>query len=556
MPTPKKVSITLASARIPLNSRHVRDPVIVQELDLSGPRHISKNDKVADFDTVVPTLIYADNVLPTPTGYKSVNFLQVASAISSTAKLHCLHTVSISPGLTYLYAYVTDSTNSGNNGHWFLSGAGEWEQIFAETVAFSDITAAFISLAIVNGRAFIYFSNVKCMEITAGAVANVTLTGITAANILGCFSSSGYLMLWDETSVYRSSLVSPVDFVPSSVTGAGSESPQDARGDIKLCKRAKGGFIIYTDTNCLYAQYSQDFRTPFIYSEMSGLAGISSPTDVSQDGSQEHLIKSGANFSALIKSDLTTVFHEVTALAAAKLLDTLDLETVIITEEQVYDVSAGLAAIAGGILACSYRGITEEEYEAGADTSNFSHALIYLNSLGRYGKVATPHAFCRQWPFDTAVTFLRIRQLQELIFEDFETQTIEEAFSRESFGRVFGNSIVSFIAANGSASLLWDDVKSTDSDGVVVLGPFQMARGFYTLIAGISAKEASGATCYIGTSNTGETVDRSMLCSGDTAGLYTSFPARVTGANHLICFSGQFDLSSAIVKLLKTGMIR
>lgn len=554
MATPTQVSIALTSARIPLSARHVRDPVIAQKYDLSATRHISKNAKVEEFDSVVPTLLFADNVLPTTYGYKSANYLQVASAISQTAVLHCLHTVSISPGVIYLYAYVTDDSTPANNGHWALRGSGDWEQLREETISFGDPSNKFISLAIINGRAFAYFAFTKCVELGDSSVTDVALTGITASSIAGCFSSSGYLMLWDKVSIYRSSLVSPEDFIPSSVTGAGSESPQDVRGEIKLCKSTQNGFMVYADTNCVYAQYSQDFRAPFVYKEIGGIAGIDTGYDVSTGSSQEHLVKSGAAFSALVRSELTTIFQEVTEAAASKLFDSFDIATGVITEETYSDVETRLASIPGGIFICSYRGI--QDIETDSEAGIFSHALVYSNALARYAKLTIPHAFCAQWPFDTSTTFLRIRQLSDTVLSSYQTSSILQAFSTTTFGRIFGTAIISFIKRDGSAHIIWEDSKVVDSDATLVLGPFELVRGKYTMLTGVMANNCPNAICSVITADSGGSQDRIAILPKSQLGNASEFKTRITGAHHLICFYGQFDLSSVILKLTAGGALR
>ena len=118
-----------------------------------------------------------------------------------------------------------------------------------------SIAGARPTTAIVNGTTYVYFARVGCyyFDFSANQLVAQTLTGLTASSILGITSAVGYMIAWDQASVAWSSLVTPTDFTPSLVTGAGGGSVQGAKGAIVACVPHTTGFIVYTNQNAVAA---------------------------------------------------------------------------------------------------------------------------------------------------------------------------------------------------------------------------------------------------------------------------------------------------------------
>ena len=550
MATSVQISASLSQPGVPILSRQVKLPVIIGKYDINFLKQAGGNEADSDKDTTLPMASFAKNVLPTSNGYKSCGFVSCIDAIHPQQIIQCAIPISLGTGEVYIYAYGTNDTDSSKNGHWVAKQEPDksivWEHLLEESLVFGADTDKLISSAIINGRCFLFFEKLKCMELTAGAIADVTLSGLTETNIIGIIESSGYLLAWDEVTVYRSSLTNPLDFVPSDITGAGSSAIQELRGKLKLLKTTTDGFIAYSDLNAVYAQYSADFREPWIFRGIDNIAGIASKVNSVNSGAvQTHYVHSGSMFAKINKKQVTPVLPELTDALKLRYIEDYDDVTGQIVEDALSEVDVKISAITGGLILFAYKDKNKTSYD---------NIIVYNSQLNRYGKLFLPHAYSCFWPFDTTVIYNNYRFFQEDDFNDHTTETILDLAG--FVADINYNSVISLFTLDGRGVVIYDALASFDA--ALILGPFQFTRNMGCMVTTVIVKVATAATvdCAVLTSYDGDTVERKTILHKKQAGKLVIFSGRVTGTNHRIALTGSFDLSSVVITAIPTHQLR
>lgn len=541
-------SATLAATVMPLLSRHVRQPVMVGKHDINFSRHIDQNPKDEGNDTTVPSLLFGENVVPTTSGYKSVAFTQMMEALDPNEEVILVgvgseadvYTANFIHVLTYnSFTAIYSHYNMWLNGDGVLTYFPPFE---------SGMTAAATgpkpTMATVKGQVFTSFLSVGGLVLfkqsrlgTYGAA----IYGLDTSSVVGVFAASGYLLAWDKNSVYWSALEDPTDFVPSDVTGAGGTRIVDLLGEIKFCKATQGGFIVYGDLNCVFAQASNDFRFPFIFKAIPYLVGISDQNDVSYGASMEHLVKSGSAIYKVSKAQAAPAFQDFYNFLSSKKGERFIDAGYILEEYDLDNTDVMFTVVDGSAIVLSYKSKVADQYD---------YALIDFSSIGRQGKVKVDHAFVITWPFDAVISNLLVSGLEESTIDSLE-ETIVSDWAEAGL-ITEGINVICFVAKDGSMKLLLESADHP-ANGTLILGPFQLAREAMAELTRVEATVATiGATsCAVLTSLTGDRHDRTTdLINSQQLGKKVRYNARVTGLNHSICIQGAFDLSSVLLELV------
>jgi hypothetical protein len=543
-------SATLAATIMPLLSRHVRQPVMVGKHDINFSRHIDQNPKDEGNDTTVPSILFGENIVPTTSGYKSVTFTQVMEALPAGEEVVAVHLAvgeasGVEPySFILLITYGSSLSANGYRYHVF------WQDDFGGIQSIVDNgfgTAAYdgpkISVATIKNRTFSLFDTVGgnfYFEHTYIGMFSASMYGLPA-EVRGIFAASGYMLAWDDSSIYWSALEDPTDFVPSDVTGAGGTRIVDLLGRIKFCKATQGGFIVYGDLNCVFAQASNDFRFPFIFKAVPYLVGIADRNDVSYGASMEHVVKSGSAIYKLSKAQVTPAFQDFYTFLSSKKGERFIDEGYILEEYPLDNTDVMFTVVDGSATVLSYKSEAAEEYD---------YALIDFSNLGRQGKVKVAHSFVITWPFDSVVTSLLVTGLGDDLVSEFEETLVSEL--GESYTITEGINVICFVAKDGSMKLLLD-LADAPANGTIILGPFQLVRENTAELTRVEATVATigGTSCAVLTSITGDRHDMATdLLSKTQLGKKVRYNSRVTGLNHSICIQGAFDLSSVLLELV------
>jgi hypothetical protein len=494
--------------------------VIVPGPDNTFNRSLVSQEDV-DRDVGVPTIYYCHNVLPAPYGFNSVGYEEIIPALytATTAFTEAV----------LLRANALSATNNGPKFYFspqlagthytFVLGGTRWLPI-STSVPYTSSTV--ISYATLQGISYIFFSGIGCYKwnSTANTLIAVTLTGLTPSNILGITTYQGYLIAFDQNSVYWSSVLdidytaNAVDFTPSLATGAGNIRPEGAKGPISVVVPATFGIAIYTTSNIVSAVYSGNSRYPFNFKEVIASGGCTSDSLVSYDsntGNQYAYTTSG--MQTVTATATQTVFPEMTDFLAGQDFEDFN-DTTGKFEQSVLTMPMNkkITSVADRYLIISY-GITA-----------LTHAIVYDMSQKRYGKLKFDHVDC------------------------FEYEYLDPALAdapRRS---------IAFLQSDGSVHLVNPSVTFAQSNGVILLGKFQYVRSRMVSLEGLELQTVhpnQAAVVYDLVSASGGTIESIEKVQGyetsQSGQFQRTYKFHKTGTNHSILIVGGFFLSSFVL---------
>lgn len=534
--------------------------VIVPGNDNTFNRAITANEDL-DKDAGIPAIYYCHNVLPAPYGFSSVGYQKIVEPTVfvttepdfrvrpyAYSKLNPITKIVEPPPppspveinleavirvgfeqAFLLRANPLSASDIGPRYYFALTRLGDAYSLALGRPSWSFIQAlardsnTVVTTATVQGISYIYLSGRGCYKYNAAnnSLISVTLTGLVAGNIIGIAAYQGYFIAYDQTSIYWSSLLdidytlNSIDFVPSLITGAGNINPEGARGPINLIKPSSFGLSIYTTSNIVSAVYSGNSRYPFNFKEVISSGGCSSANLVCYDangGAQYAYTTSGLQ---LVNSTTTsTVFPEITDFVAGENFEDFDeVSQTFVQYVLNVPMQKKLAAVADRYLVFSY-GIT-----------SLTHAIIYDMSQKRFGKLKYPH-------------------VDVFEYEYADTSTTDAP--RKS---------IAFLAASGEINVLNPSSTFGASNGVILLGKFQLARSRVLTLEGLEIQTVhpnQSVSAYALSSNTGGTMESvrkvqgyEVSTSGQSQRIYNF---HTTAVNHSILLIGGFFLSSFILK--------
>ena len=492
----------LSALAFPFLSEFSGQSVVVKQIDQNFiASQISKDD--LDKDIGIPQLIYCHNVIPTAQGYQSISFPTLISAISGVTNFAGVFSVVDSTTSSRAYVGYT----AAGVFYYSLDPYYSWTLIgtFA-SLAGKQHTAAYI-----NGITYVYFANVGCYKFnfTTHTLDSVTLTGLTAAEVLGIVSVQGYLLAWSKSAIAWSSLIDPTDFTPSLVTGAGGGSVQGAKGDIVCCVSHTIGLVIYTSQNAVAAPVSGNSRYPFNFRELVGSGGVASIDLITADantGNHYAYTTSGMQLISLQQSQ--TIMPELTDFLAGKVFEDFD------TTSHTFSVTSLSATMKKRMSLISDRYLV-----ISYGINSFTHALLYDIVYKRWGKFREEH--------------IEVFEFSLLAAEVVETP-------RRS---------IAFLTSSGEVKVVEIDTRDTEADGVVILGKYQQIRSRNFVLQEVTVENipefASQFQCadmwsMDGKNTTG--IDAGYLQVNQ--GMLRRYAFRREAVNHTLYFRGAFHLVS------------
>lgn len=493
----------LSAKGFPFISENEGRSIIVSQYDNAFNRQVvSAEDQ--DKDIGIPQVYYCHNVMPHPQGFQSVAFQTIiASALSGM----------------YIIFSLRDNNNNrcylgvDTTGNFYIyTGTGTWinKGTFPVNGGLNQISTAFCS-----GITYIYVQGYGCFyyDFTTNAFVAVVLSGLVitgAGAVIGICPSAGYMVAWNTTSVAWSSTISPIDFVPSLITGAGGGSVDGARGQINFCFPHLLGFIVYTLANAVAALFSGNSRFPFNFREIVASGGVSNQNLIALGSdSGNHYTYTTSGFQLVSTSNSTTIYPELTDFIGGKLFEDFnDTLKVFVTTVLTSTMQKALSVIADRYLVVSY-GI-----------NSLTHALIYDLVMKRYGKLKVTHVASFEY------------QLPNPIITEQPRQSI------------------AFLQANGSIQLVDFSVSNPASNGTMLLGKYQFVRPRLLTLDEINLENFRVGAAFSLTNM--YTLDgKNYLYSTPTlvlsAGLFRKYQTRVTGLNHSLLFQGAFQVCSNVL---------
>ena len=510
----------LSAKAFPLLTDFQARTVIVPGPDNTFNRSLVSTEDL-DRDVGVPVAFYMHNVLPAPYGFSSVGYETIIPALipSSTAftSAKLLRSNVLASGANGPRFYFSPQ-QSGQH-YTYILGGTKWLPI-TTLVPYTSTTT--ITYATLQGVSYIFFSGIGCYkwDSVANTLIAVTLTSLTSSALLGITTYQGYMIAYDQDTVYWSSVLdidptlNSIDFTPSLVTGASSLSPEGARGPITIVLPATFGITIYTTSNIVSGVYSGNSRYPFNFKEVVASGGCSTGDYVTYDantGNQYAYTTSG--FQTVTATATQTIFPELTDFLAGSAFEDFDETTFAFSLTNLTaPMKKKITSIADRYMVISY-GI-----------SSLTHAIIYDMTQKRYGKLKQSHVDC------------------------FEYEYLDPAQAdapRRS---------IAFLQPDGSVKLVNPSVTFANSSGVLLLGKFQYVRSRLLSLEGLefqAVQPNQACIAYDLVSESGgslESTVRYQLYDVTPSGeKQKQYKCHKTGTNHSILLIGGFDISGFVL---------
>lgn len=504
----------LAAAEFPFLSDLQGRNVIIPTIDQNFSRQVN-SPKDKDRDIGIPQVYYCHNVIPTDAGMAAVGYLGIAVAPADTDNTFArIYSIRDSSGNR---AYLANTVTGRN--YVLLVGTNQW-------VRTTDVTPAAgctITVAYVNGVTYIYFGKTGCYKynFATNTLDAVSLTALTAANILGVCAANGYMIAWTATAITWSSSVDPTDFTPSLVTGAGGGSVQLAKGKITFCSPNSYGFIAYTEVNALSFVYTGNGQYPFNNKEVLGCGGLNSFTNLAYDGNNvSQYAYTTAGLQEISGSGQSGIaFPELTDFLAGSTFEDFNETTFqLISTALGSPMQKAITMISNRYIVISY------------GVNSLTHTLIYDTGLRRWGKLRIDHVAC------------------------FEYQPINPS-AVETPRRSIG-----FLQADGTVKVVIMSYDTSLSAGVLICGKYQLDRAHYITLSEVhleNVKAGNNLTVKAFTTLDGLNISKTTdMHLASNTGLYRKYTSRATGLNHSLLFMGAFHIHSLELKVFDAGTVR
>lgn len=529
-----KVRLNTQTAFIPFLSSMIGSNVLQgSQLDKNYViRYAYIGRTMQDKDIGIPMPIYAENVLPSTLGIESVAYTQRINGINST---RFDQLINLKSGTEFNIFY---SPAQGLN---YINYSGKWiEGPPAETFA-GLVTSAYLKL-----RSFIFYQRNRMLEYDFANKAFKTLApaGLEINNIDGITSANNALVAWNETTIFWSSFIDPLNFIPSLSSGAGSTNPTQVRGKIVVCVPAPNGFIIYTTANALYATWSNNIRYPWTITEIPGSQGIVSPEHVTYESNYDgHIAWTPSGLFKIQKNGAEQIFTEVTDFLTGHLVEEYigptawqshqnEAQITFHSESQSWN-----SALAGPNLLQQYKLTRDPWVKVVLISSRYLLISYGYKEQGIYDWVIV-HDF-------TLARFgkLKIRHVDAFAYVP---QPGEATQVKDSIG---------FLAQDGAISVV-DFAHPSNGEGILLYGKIGVSLDAWLTLYGVSIQTIRDALpaltvypSYDGTNLEPPQIPELVLDTKNKKAWQT----RITGLNLALLLSGSFSLSAVDVEFDISG---
>lgn len=513
----------LSSAYFPLlASLHGRS-VIVGQSDNNFNRQLQSTNDL-DKDIGIPQLYYAHNVLPTEHGVKAVGYITRIDSVSGESGVTQRFTLrddnvgkKVYLAKTVSGFYVAEQESSG-----YTSFESTYVQSPAATLGqFPDLNALNITVAHVQGISYLCIegTDVLTFNFTTKKFNRATLIGLSISAVKGITESNGYLIAYSNNSVTWSSLINPLDFVPSLETGAGGGSVEGAKGNIAVAVPTADGFVVMTEFNAVSVLYTNNAVYPFQFSECTGAGGITNTELITFEAQENNYAYTSKGLQILKRRAAETIMPAVTDFLGGDLFEDFDVATNTFSEIVLsLPLRKKLTSVSSRYLVMSY-GVTE-----------LTHALVYDTVQKRMGKLRIPHVDCFEY------------ELTDKVVGDLPKNTI------------------AFLDRTGKISTVtFDQSKPTFSapDSVALLGKYQYVRSRFIELQKVELENidfaASSVFCLTSWDGKSTNETRAGVVIHQLGRLLSIGFGSPVGVSHSLVVKGKFDLNSIILSFTVHG---
>ena len=291
----QRFKVALNAARFPLVSTKGNRAVFIPGLDSAPrtPRQYVGAEPSVDYNT--PQVLYMQDVVPVAEGLRSVGYI-IKIQPTMNDDFDTIFPLRDSEENIALY-----SPAKGRN-YVYDANVRQWKTKTIENIQGLDLAPGYdpaksrVTYAYVDGKTLVCYSRLKStvgldMSLilwdpnTLGLVGGGSIVKnlpFPAGEIDGIASSNGYLLVWSGLSVawapFSGTSFNFLNYANGAFTGSGSQIPEDVQGNILAIVGVSGGFMMFTNRNCIAASYhAQNLQAPWVFREVPGAGGAASP---------------------------------------------------------------------------------------------------------------------------------------------------------------------------------------------------------------------------------------------------------------------------------------
>lgn len=523
----------LTSGYLPFIASKQGQTIIVpkQDQNLTPQSNILSGESAPDRDHGFPQVSYMHDIMPTIAGFKSVGYTQKIAGISVNTfnDIFILRDINENK---FLYSPVSGQ-------HYIWDGTVQnWTPSNNTPISSSGI----VTVAYNNGNTYIFFQNIGMFQYDTASkmLLAVGLIGISPTALNGICSSNGYLMAWDNFTVYRSQATAPLDFTSDPSLGSGSSIPNDIKGTIVCCLPITDGFIIYCTKNAVGASFQNNIQYPFIYKEVKGSGGINIPAQVTWTANLGlHYVWSTNGLLSLNKTLATQVFPEVTDFLTSRQYETYDtILNVLNLTNLTSPLSVRIVLVGDRYLVLSY----------GINPSAYTDALIHDLGYKRWGKVKIIHVAAFEYNQPNVYGEVSWNSLGSLAWADLGN-TAWQDFANGLKTVDLPNETIGFLQNDGTVKTLALDDTAQNESGVLILGKYQFIRNNFLILDEVDFQNVNPGQFLLFDLPTynGKDFQAAVPLFPDPDNLtgtntLAHFYASVEAFNHSLCLQGTFDI--------------
>jgi len=531
----------LSSAIFPMSLAKAGRSVINPRVDQNFDRRVDPPGMMGD--PGIPQAIYLENVLPTANGYQSVGYKPIAAGNLAAGNIVAVLKVT-APFTSVLLQESLLVFYSDGSIRWKTPLTG-WSAVSISGTYSAPTPGTAMSWAIVRGVCYIHIG-AELYTFNAGTLLNITatLTGITMGNVSAITGSYNYLIICKYDKVYWSSTTTPTDFVPSLVSGAGSEAVTANGTWINFARPHLSGFIIFTLTNAIFVSYTGNRSYPWKFREIQESGGfeIGTLSQNTTNNATYYGITSSGQIQAVGPDRAELIGPEVTDYLERNIVyDVFTTGTASFTQAkdtnltQANQFQRSITFVADRYLILSY----SNSQTNSSFIPRYRFAIVYDTLLRRYGKLKVDHS-----------AIIEFEATGEILFINSSGNTV-----RKLYFDIYDQDLT-----NADTSLRYQHA------GVLVLGKFQERRGTLITLEQIEVESPQAATVISPStvvfslkllpSLKGKLFDAAVTpyydatASSDNLRVYR---AHTIGVNVSLLLEGAFDLNTIAMDFVSDG---
>jgi len=566
----QRFKVALNNARMPLVSTEAQRAVFVPGLDTAPRvgRNFSGNEANVDFNTA--QVIFSENVMPTSYGIASTGYNQfvgptVNTDFDSVFPLRdadenvVLYSPAAGKNYTLIGTTWTNATLQAIYGVAFVSFSkplADCTVTYCYVEGFTFICFSELVVTLNTGAGnftrdgSIYWWNPATQQLEAAIITKYGNLPFAEGTIAGIGSSNGHLVVYSGIELawapYNGGAFDFTPYANNAFTGAGVQTPEDVQGPIRAVIGLPGGFLAFTNRNCIAATYAaQNLNSPWIFREVSGAGGIESYEQATVEGSLGICYAlTTAGVQKLSLNQAESVFPEVSDFIAGRYIERVDLGDLARVEGSTsVDLFTKLTAVGNRYIVLSY----------GTMPDIFTHALVYDIGLERWGKLAVRHRDCFYFNYGVTsglYTYIMVPEPYDTpLLTTYDATTVSNAYISAQAAVAFLSDTGKIVIADWSSKL-----RDTQDEAVAMIGRIQLTRASNVQFNRVELDGFRQGAAYVSVSTDGGDIQPAvpliLVSQSQQTAVYGEM---LDGRNITLILAGTFQLSTAVIEATTSG---